>query len=169
MRKRYRILDILLYFIFVCYLFLLLALLLFRTKHSIRSLNLIPFNSIHAYIAGDNNLLRAFALTNVLGNIVVFVPLGIYITLFNHKARRIKTVLLILSFSISVEIIQYIFGLGIGDIDDVILNVLGGVIGVGLYQMLWLIFKHYNKVRNIIAICAPICGVLSYIILIFIN
>jgi glycopeptide antibiotics resistance protein len=53
--------------------------------------------------------------------------------------------------------------------DDIILNVLGGVIGLGLYKILWIIFKDKNKVRNIIAICAPICGILSFAILLFIN
>lgn len=168
MKKGYRILDILLYLIFICYLFLLLA-ILFRTKHSVRSLNLIPFYSIHAYIAGDDIVMRTFALSNVLGNVVIFVPLGIYFSLFNHKAKKIKTILWIFLFSAIVEIIQYIFRLGIGDIDDIILNVFGGVIGLGLYQILWKIFKDNNKVKNVIAIGAPICGILSFVILIFMN
>ncbi len=113
--------------------------------------------------------MRAFAVSNVLGNIVIFVPLGIYFPLFNHKAKRIQTVLWVFLFSAIVESIQYIFRLGIGDIDDIILNVFGGVIGLGLYQMLWVMFKDRNKVRNIIAIGAPIGGILSYVILILIN
>jgi len=168
MKKRNRILDILLYLVFVCYLFLLLI-LLFRRSHSVRSLNLIPFYSIYGYLAGDDKVMRAFAVSNVLGNIVIFVPLGIYITLFNHKAKRIQTVLLVFLFSLIVEIIQYSFRVGIGDIDDIILNVFGGVIGLGIYQLLWMILKDRNKVRNIIAIGAPIGGILSFYILILIN
>lgn len=162
--KKYRILDILLYLVFVFYLILLLA-ILFRTRHTVRSLNLIPLQSIHAYMAGDSKVVRAFALINILGNIVIFVPLGVYFTLFNRR----KTVLWIFLFSVIVEIIQYVFKIGIGDIDDVILNVLGGVIGIGLYQILWWIFKDKNKIWNIIAICAPILGILSFAILMFIN
>jgi len=68
-----------------------------------------------------------------------------------------------------VEIIQYIFRLGIGDIDDIILNVFGGAVGLVLYKIIWIIFKDKDKVRNIIAICAPIGGILSFALLIFIN
>lgn len=168
MNKRYRILDIFLYFIFVCYILLLLV-ILFRTKHSIRSLNLIPFYSIYSYIAGEDRVMRAFALSNILGNIVIFVPLGIYFSLFHHKAKKRKTVLWIFLFSLIIEIIQYIFRLGIGDIDDIILNVFGGVIGLGLYKIVCLLLKDPNKVRNVIAICAPICGIVSFIILILMN
>ncbi|MFT3985093.1 MAG: VanZ family protein [Lachnospiraceae bacterium] len=168
MKRKYRILDILLYLVFAFYLFLLLA-ILFRTKHSIRSLNLIPFHSINAYIAGNDNVMRSFALSNVLGNVVIFVPLGVYLALFNQSAKKVGTILWMFLFSVIVEIIQYIFRLGIGDIDDVILNSLGGVIGLGLYHLLWIICNDKNQVRNVIAICAPICGILSFAILIIIN
>lgn len=168
MIRRHRILDILLYLIFACYLFILLA-ILFRTKHSFRSLNLIPFRTIHDYITGGNIITRAFALSNVLGNIVIFVPLGVCFALFSRRAKWIETLLWVFLFSMIVEIIQYIFRLGIGDIDDIILNVFGGAVGLVLYKIIWLIFKDKDKVRNIIAICAPICGILSFALLIFIN
>ena len=166
MKKKVRVLDLLLYFIAVCYIVLLL-LILFRRVHFYRSFNIIPFKSIYEYLAGDDLVVRAFAVSNVLGNIVIFIPLGIYLTLFNHLAKRRKIILSVFVFSMLVEVIQYTFKLGIGDIDDVILNVLGGAIGVSIYQLLWLIFKDNRKIRNVIGVCAPICGVLSYFVLIY--
>lgn len=168
MKKEYKVLNILLYFVFALYLFILLA-ILFRTKHQNRSLNLIPFYSIRAYIMGDDKIMRTFAPINVLGNIVIFIPLGIYFSLFSRLSKKTKSILGIFLFSTIVEAIQFMFKLGIGDIDDVILNFLGGAIGVGIYKILMMIFKDNNKVRNIIAICAPFCGILSFAILILIN
>lgn len=176
MKNRNRILDVLLYIVFGFYLFLLFA-ILFRTTHQIRNLNIIPFRSIISYVTGydfitgieGNEVLRAFAISNIGGNIIIFIPLGIYITLLTHNSKFTKTILWVFLFSLAIEIVQYIFKLGICDIDDVILNVLGGFIGTGIYKMLCHIYENQNMVRNIIAISAPICGLTCFGILILMN
>lgn len=114
-------------------------------------------------------LLRAFSLSNVLGNIVLFIPLGVYFTLFNHDKRIYKNVLWVFLISLSVEVVQFIFKIGIGDIDDVILNCFGGFIGIAAYRILLLIFKEVSKVRYLIEILAPICGMASFFILFLYN
>ncbi|MDE6312702.1 MAG: VanZ family protein [Lachnospiraceae bacterium] len=67
-----------------------------------------------------------------------------------------------------VEIIQVIFRFGIGDIDDIILNSIGGLVGILIYRLL-LICKDDLKVCCIIAIFAPIGGILSFGVLFFYN
>jgi glycopeptide antibiotics resistance protein len=167
---------VLLYGVFAIYI-LLLLLILFRTKHLTRSVNLIPFRGIFSFLTGvdlvsgkdSSILLHTFALSNLLSNILIFVPLGIYTTLFNSDKRIFKNALLIIAISISVEVIQFVCKLGIGDIDDVILNGIGGLIGIVICRLLYLMFKDDIKVRCIIAIIAPIGGVLSLGMLIFYN
>ena len=83
--------NILLYGVFILYI-LLLIIVLFRTQHQTRSINLIPFRGVVSYLSGEDlvsgkdsaAVLHAFMLSNLLGNIVIFIPLGVYITLFTQ-------------------------------------------------------------------------------------
>ena len=151
-----------------CYLILLLV-ILFRTVHPVRSLNLVPFHSIFEYLAGDNQLLHSFALINLAGNIVIFVPLGVYLTMFGGSKSIGKNLLYVLGFSSLVEIIQYTFKLGIGDIDDIILNCLGGLLGILLYKILLKLWGSDEKARWVVAVAAPLVGVVSFLLLYLYN
>jgi glycopeptide antibiotics resistance protein len=67
--------------------------------------------------------------TNLLGNIALFFPLPFFLasTLKINTWKRI--LMLVLITSLLIEVSQYIFNVGVTDIDDVILNVCGGAIG----------------------------------------
>lgn len=164
------------YGVFVFYIALLI-LILFRTRHLERSINLIPLRGIISFLSGNDMVsnedsaivLHAFAISNLLGNIVIFVPLGVYIPLFSKNKGILKNTLLIMLVSTLVEIIQVIFKFGIGDIDDIILNSLGGFVGILIYRLLLLMCKDDLKVRRIIAILAPIAGIASFAILFLYN
>lgn len=157
----------LLYGVFAFYIVLLLA-ILFRTTHPSRSANIIPFYTINCFLSvyfvpywKGNTTLYFWALSNLLGNIVIFIPLGIYITLF-HKNKSIRiNILWIFVTTVAVEIIQYTFRLGIGDIDDVILNCVGGFIGILVCKGLYYLFKDNLKVRRIVEIAAILIGMIS--------
>ena len=70
-------------------------------------------------------------ITNIIGNIFLFIPLGIYISLVcaNYNLKEIVVV----SFLIScfIELTQHTFNVGVFDIDDIIYNCFGG--GTGLF------------------------------------
>ncbi len=70
---------------------------------------------------------------NIFGNIILFVPMGI---LINNLTRPILIKMIyLLSIIILIEVIQFIFNLGIFDILDIILNFIGGITGILLtYQ-----------------------------------
>lgn len=74
--------------------------------------------------------------TNLLGNIFLFIPFAYFMmTVFQlFNAKRI--VLFSFLLSVSIEFIQYLFDIGVADIDDVILNVTGAVTGLLLCNML---------------------------------
>lgn len=160
--------NILLYGVMAFYLLLLLA-ILFRTSHPVRSLNLLPFHSIIDYTAGNNQILRSFAFTNLAGNIVIFVPLGVYLMMFSRSKKVWKNLLAVFVFSLTVEIIQYVFKLGIGDIDDIILNCLGGLLGILIYRIMLKLCRSDEKVRRVVAVAAPVVGVLSFLFLYLYN
>jgi len=158
MNKRARIETVFLYSVFICYLLLLMKILLLsRISYSeFRSINLIPFSSIKEYIFSNSATIKEFAFGNVVGNIVIFIPLGTYLSLFkNHKSVK-STLLYIFMVSLFVEIIQGIFGIGASDIDDIILNSLGGLIGILGYKVFLFILRDVKKVRTAITILSAI-------------
>lgn len=72
---------------------------------------------------------------NILGNILMFIPYGFIGWLF-PKYNGLKTLLIyFLSFLIVIEALQYFTRLGIFDIDDIILNTFGVVIGFYFKQI----------------------------------
>lgn len=72
---------------------------------------------------------------NVFGNVLLFVPLGVLLASFFQKNSGRRTILGCFLVSIGIEIAQFI-GLSsrIADIDDVVLNVAGGVLGYGIHR-----------------------------------
>ncbi|AKP48533.1 MULTISPECIES: VanZ family protein [Bacillus] len=158
MNKRERMKTVFLYGIFICYILLLIKILfLSRISHlEHRSINLIPFYSIMEYISGRSANIKAFAFSNVVGNIVIFIPLGTYLSLFKNDKRVITNLLFIFIVSLFVEIIQGLLGIGASDIDDIILNCLGGLIGISGYKFLLFILRDEKKVHTAITILSAI-------------
>lgn len=167
MNKRERIKTVILYGVFICYILLLIKILfLSRISHlEHRSINLIPFYSIMEYVSSSSANIKAFAFGNVVGNIVIFVPLGTYLSLFKNDKRVITNLLFIFIVSLFVEIIQGTLGIGASDIDDIILNCLGGLIGILGYKFLLFILRNEKKVHTAITILSAIGlpGILYYL------
>ncbi len=168
MNKQERIKAVLLYGVFICYILLLMKILilsritlleLFNSGRTLsRSINLIPFYSIMEYISGSTEITKALAFANVVGNIVIFIPLGIYLPLFKNDKRVITNLLFILIVSLFVEIIQGLLGIGASDIDDIILNCLGGWIGILGYKFSLFILRDEKIVHTAITVLSAIIG-----------
>ncbi|WP_449622804.1 VanZ family protein [Robertmurraya sp. Marseille-Q9965] len=105
--------------------------------------NFIPFNTI---IINIQNLSGWHDFSNLVGNIVVFIPFGIFLILLSiNKGMSLKGVLaLSLSFSLCLESLQVVFTIGNFDIDDLLLNTSGGLLG---YCAIKLHDKFYGKSR----------------------
>jgi glycopeptide antibiotics resistance protein len=177
MNKRERIETVFLYGVFICYILFLIKLLflsrvslldLFNSQRTLdRSINLIPFYSIKEYIFTNSATIKKFAFSNVVGNIVIFTPLGAYLLLFKNNKRVITNLLFIFIVSLFVEIIQGLLGIGASDIDDIILNCLGGLVGILGYKFLLFILRDEKKVRVAITILSAIgLPVLLYLLFI---
>jgi glycopeptide antibiotics resistance protein len=166
MNKRERIKSVFLYGVFICYILFLIKLLLlsrasllelFNSQRTLsRSINLIPFQSIMEYISGGSANIRRFAFSNVVGNIEIFIPLGVYLSLLKKDKRVITNLLFIFLVSLFVEVIQGLLGIGAADIDDIILNCLGGLIGILGYKFLLLILRDEKKIRTVITVLSAV-------------
>lgn len=166
MNKRERIETVFLYGVFICYILFLIKLLflsrvslldLFNSQRTLdRSINLIPFYSIKEYIFSNSATIKKFAFGNVVGNIVIFIPLGTYLSLFKNNKRVITNLIFIFIVSLFIEIIQGLLGIGASDIDDIILNCLGGLVGILGYKFLLFILRDEKKVRVAITILSAI-------------
>lgn len=90
--------------------------------------NLVPFEEIKRFINYRNVSFSMF-LMNVVGNIVVFVPMGFLLPLLGSKGRFFPTFFASFGISLCIECIQLITKVGVFDVDDLILNTIGGIIG----------------------------------------
>jgi glycopeptide antibiotics resistance protein len=97
-----------------------------------RSSNIVPFKTISLYVnaISDGSMNMDIPIKNIFGNLILFLPMGIYLPFFIKKidkARILLIYMIILLFFI--EILQLTTRKGSFDIDDFILNMLGGLIG----------------------------------------
>ena len=110
--------------------------------------NLKPFAEINRYFTKvkDRDYLMFFI--NIIGNILLFVPFGILFPFISQKEGFKKgknffvTLLVSLLFCVLIEGIQLITKVGVFDIDDIIMNTTGAVIGYILYRIT---FGYENK------------------------
>lgn len=157
------------YAVFSVYLLLLVWLVLFKMTTDftnlshMRSINLIPFGS-SAIINGS------VSLREILYNILVFIPFGVYVEIFKPEIGIIRKFLPAFFLSIFFEFVQYIFAIGASDVTDVINNTIGGVLGVLLGLFLNKMFGvNKNTIANTICITVESCVVILFIILTFAN
>ena len=104
------------------------------------NLNLIPFATIRRYLGflqWQQGALLRHAVINLAGNIVMFVPLGFFLPCLFPKLRGFLPLLLTAVLLIAgIELIQLFSLLGSCDIDDLLLNLPGIVIGFCLFRSL---------------------------------
>ena len=107
-----------------------------KIKDGWKHANLKPFSTISLFYK-SKRLKEEYKYNNIGGNIVGFVPLGILFPLLFLSLRSIwKIILLSFFLSLMFETIQLLTGLGAFDIDDIILNTTGGIIGYIIYLIL---------------------------------
>ena len=130
------------YLILLCY-FLFFAEIMGRTYTGRNyHYNLIPLKEIKRFLMYRQALGTKSVLFNLLGNIIAFIPYGMLVPLLSHKCRNFfRVVLYSFDFSLLVELVQLVSKVGSFDVDDLILNTIGGAIGFGCFLIA-------NHVRN---------------------
>ena len=108
--------------VFIYYIIFIFNMVMFARFRNVVGYNLIPFKSIIEII--NNSSIYAIII-NIFGNLLIFVPLEYFIIeLFNVK-KIIPNFLISVGSILLIEILQYIFKVGIFDVDDIILDVFG--------------------------------------------
>lgn len=98
-------------------------------------------------------------LHNIIGNILLFIPLGFGIPLFfNEKNKLNKVILYGFTASLTIEIIQLFTPYNTTDIDDVIFNTLGAVLGFIIFNIIYKIFKNTKLGIFIKSLSSPFNG-----------
>ena len=95
--------------------------------------NFVPLKTIVPLLTGRVNHL--IAMTNLLGNILPFMPIGLLAPLVFRSFSWQKALILGVATGLICEVMEVVFQVGILDIDDVILNALGVVLGYGTFAM----------------------------------
>ena len=139
--------------LFMVYVLILVGVIIFKLPFysesliGTRTINLIPFLG-----SFDEN--GVFILREIVSNVLIFVPLGIYLSMLNDKDTWpfAKKLLLIVALTVTLEALQFVFAIGVADITDVLANTFGGIIGIGLYNVFFKILgSRTNLTANVLA------------------
>lgn len=115
--------------VFIIYILCLYHVLTYQNT-GYAGVNFTPFKEMFRYTFGSQKFMK-----NIVGNIVLFIPFGFFTSYYlNHKKAIVPT-FITLVVSLCAEGIQYHIG-RIFDVDDIILNVLGGFLGYLLFVAL---------------------------------
>ena len=104
--------------------------------------NFVPFKTIVPLLAGRGNHL--IAMVNLIGNIIPFMPIGFLAPVVFRSVSWQKALILGVVTGLTFEAMEVIFRVGIFDIDDVILNAFGVIVGYGAFVL----FKRWAQSRQ---------------------
>ena len=146
--KQERILSV----VFILYLFFLIKMVVFKypveqlqqivdtwqkdvVLEGLHTANFIPFKTIKMYIRYyDMPGIRSFS--NLFGNILIFVPVGILLPIVHRASKNIGVLLLnALLLVVGIEVFQLFSNFGAFDVDDIILNCFGVLLGSCIYYL----------------------------------
>lgn len=125
---------------FLIYIMCLFQVVTFQDDTTWSSNNFIPFKEIMRYNMGSRLFFK-----NVIGNMVMFLPYGFFVSYYLDNKKLSLTFTLTLITSVAIETVQLIIG-RIFDIDDIILNVIGGTLGFYIYHTFDMIGNKFSKV-----------------------
>ena len=119
--------------------------------------NFIPFKEL-TYKLGSNLFYK-----NVVGNILLFMPYGFFTSYYLKLDKKRVAFFLILLMSCSIEVVQLIIGRCF-DVDDILLNLIGGMFGYFIYRLLEIITDKMSR-RTISTILIGLLIILIVILL----
>ena len=138
-KKKFVFHEELILLLFVTYILLLFELVTIRDVE-FGGVNWMPFREILRYDFGTDLFYR-----QVIGNIILFIPFGYFATYYS-KLTKIRHIFFITFItSTTIEVVQRFIGRSF-DVDDIILNVVGGIIGFLLFIGLDAIRKKLPKI-----------------------
>ena len=124
---------------FIIYILCLFYVVTFQDV-SWSSHNFVPLKEILRYDLGSSLFYK-----NIFGNMLLFLQFGIFIAKYVKTDKILVVILLCFITSLSIEVIQFLIG-RVFDIDDIILNIIGCVLGFAIYKLFKSIYDKLPKV-----------------------
>lgn len=140
------------------YIFIIVELVFFA-RGTYRNVNFVPFDMIKA---------QGYSV-NVWGNVVMFIPLGLYAAYYSKKMNVLKIMAFVMGASVFIEVVQYVFKRGATDIDDVILNTTGGAIGLIMYGLLVALLRKRQRANSVVQVLATVTGFIVVAFVVMVN
>ncbi len=129
---------------FIMYVITLFEVVTFQDV-SWSSSNFILFKEMLRYEFGTKLFFK-----NVVGNMIMFIPFGFFTSYFLKLKKLYSVFILTLLTSITIETTQLLIG-RVFDIDDIFLNIIGGLIGYFIFKIIYKIkFLKKESIYNII-------------------
>lgn len=153
--KRYRIMALFLFILLIFYVMLLVSILFhngmrqgmqeFGAMDTINmrqylqwNANFIPFKTVGTYVQSfiNGSMNKSIIIENILGNLLLFAPMGILLpSIFQGLRKFKKFILSILILLIAVEGVQLFTFSGSFDVDDILLNLSGALLFYGIWNL----------------------------------
>lgn len=127
-----------------------------------RSVNLVPFSK-PSISKGRVDL------SEIILNVVVFLPLGIYVGILFRTWTFLKKLFLFFLLSLIVEGLQFVLAVGAFDITDVITNTSGGILGLMIFKAIEKTFNNSIKAQKFLNIVAAVGTVLMVALLVLLK
>ena len=119
------------FILFIIYLVILLRITVFRP--GIDLMNLFSGRINYDFLVGYAPLIRSRSWFRIfylfVGNIIWFIPFGMYLRKYSHL-KSLGIVAAGFGFSLFIEVMQYVLGTGVTELDDLILNTAGTILGM---------------------------------------
>lgn len=98
--------------------------------------NLVPLKEITRYFQHYGTIGHLLFMINIWGNVAAFLPFGFFLPIISRRSKKwYNTCMLGFGFSLMLETLQLIFMVGSFDVDDMILNTMGAVLGYLAYRL----------------------------------
>lgn len=106
--------------------------------------NLVLFKEINRFIVYREELGALAVFANLFGNILIFVPYGFFISMASTFRGFFKTLFYSAGLSLGVETFQLFTRVGSFDVDDLLLNTVGGILGYVLFLICNIIRRKHD-------------------------
>lgn len=131
-----------LYLCFMLYILCLFQLVTAEDLNATNGNNFTLFGEIFRYQFGDRLFFK-----NIIGNVLLFIPYGFFACYYVDLKSFFKALGLIFAASLSIEFTQLLIG-RVFDVDDILLNVIGGMIGYFIYNILRKLVNRFKFLKN---------------------
>lgn len=108
--------------------------------------NLTLFKELGRFVTYRQQLGIESFIVNIFGNILAFAPFGFLLPIITPENRKwIKLALITFLFSLTIELLQLVFKVGIFDVDDLLMNTLGGLLGYFIFTIVNELWKRIDR------------------------